>query len=620
MRVTDEILLKVAKPGRYVGGEINTVTKDPAVVETRFAFCFPDVYEVGMSHLGLQLLYFFLNRRPEVYCERVFMPWPDMGALMRENDLPLFALETGDPIKQFDFIGFTLQYEMSYTNVLAMLALAGLPLRAEERGEDAPLVCAGGPCACNPEPLAPFIDFFYIGDGEAALDDIMDAYRTHKAQGGAKRAFLEKIASLPGVYVPAFYEAAYDEEGALVSFTPCHPAAPAVVKRAIVPSLEETFFPDQMIVPLIETVHDRATLEIFRGCIRGCRFCQAGFIYRPVRERSPETLLAQAGTLVDRTGHEEISLVSLSSCDYSAFDVLADGLATQLTPRRVNISLPSLRVDAVSASALEKLTSVRKSSLTFAPEAGSQRLRDVINKNLTEDEILEGCSRAFEAGFDRVKLYFMTGLPTETDDDLMAVARLAESIVDQYYRLPREQRRRPVSITASASCFIPKPFTPFQWAAQDTAETFMEKQQLIKKQIQKKQITYRYHDARTAVIEGVLARGDRRLADVLENVYRLGAAFDSWTEHFHYGLWEQAFAEAGVDPLAYTGERPLEALLPWDFIDMGVSKDFLRREWTRAHQALTTPHCREACAGCGLSSYMGQPCDAGTAAHKAKPQ
>ena len=562
-----DLLLQVTKPGRYIGNEINMVKKDPAN-KTRFAFCFPDVYEVGMSHVGLQILYFFLNRREDVYCERAFMPWTDMTALMKEHNQPLYALETGDPLKDFSLLGFTLQHEMSYTNVLAMLDLAGLPLRAAERGEDMPIVCAGGPGATNPEPMADFIDFFFIGDGEAGLDEIMDIY----AEGSGKQEFLEKIASLPGVYVPAFYEAAYNEDGTLKSFDVINPVAKKTVKKALVPSLDKAFFPDTALVPLIECTHHRATLELFRGCKHGCRFCQAGNIQRPIRHRKPKTLLAQAEALLDNTGHEEISLVSLSTSDYPYFEELLDGLLDITKKRKVNISLPSLRVDAVSLSAMEKTQAVRKSSLTFAPEAGTQRLRDVIRKNITEEEVIEGCRRAFEAGFDRVKLYFMTGLPTETLEDAEAIADLSQLVVDEYYKLEKAKRRRPVSVNVSSSCFVPKPFTPFQREAQDRAEDFIQKQRLIKSKIQKKQISYRYHDAKTAVLEGVLARGDRRVGAAIEAAYRLGAMFDSWSELFRYDLWEQAFEETGVSPEFYAHRQRSEAeLLPWDFIDMGVS-------------------------------------------------
>jgi len=581
--IDDKLLLQVEKPGRYVGNEIHMVKKEPAGL-TRFALCFPDVYEVGMSHLGLQILYFFLNRRDDVYCERAFMPWQDMAGLLRAGGQPLFALETGDALRDFSFIGFTLQYELCYTNVLAMLELAGLPLRAAERGDDAPIVCAGGPNACNPEPMADFIDFFYIGDGEASLDDVMDIYREVFAEKG-KRGFLAEIAKLPGIYVPAFYEPRYNEDGTLAAFDSVRESAPAVVKKALAKNLDETYFPQKTLIPLIETTHHRAALELFRGCKRGCRFCQAGMIQRPLRYRKTETLLSQAEAILDSTGHEEISLMSLSTSDYPNFHELLDGLLAITAKRQVNISLPSLRLDATSLEAMRKTQEVRRSSLTFAPEAGTQRLRDVINKDITDADIAEGCRAAFEAGFDRIKLYFMSGLPTETEADTAGIAELAEAVVDEYYTLPREKRRRAVTVSISCSCFVPKPFTPFQWESQDTPETFVEKQRLIKSKIKKKQVSYRYHDAPTAMIEGVLARGDRRVAAVIEKAYRLGAVFDGWTEFFRAELWREAFAECGIDPDFYTRrKRPLDELLPWDFIDMGISKEFLQSERGRAYE------------------------------------
>lgn len=576
----DKLLLQVTKPGRYIGNEIHMVKKDISNVEIRFALCFPDVYEIGMSHLGLQILYFLLNRRSDVYCERAFMPWSDMADLMKENSTPLFALETQSSLQDFSFIGFTLQHEMSYTNVLAMLDLAGIPLHSADRGDEWPIICAGGPCACNPEPMADFIDFFYIGDGEATLDDIMDTYKDYKAQGRkSKRDFLAQIAHLPGVYVPSFYEATYRDDGTLKKFAPLDTDAPPIVKKAIVSSLNDAFYPDRLLVPLIETAHHRASLELFKGCKRGCRFCQAGMIQRPIRYRNVETLISQAEALLDNTGYEEISLVSLSTSDYPHFMPLLDELLKLTAKRQVNISLPSLRIDAVSLEAMEKTKEVRKSSLTFAPEAGTRRLRDVINKDITDEEIASGCRAAFEAGFDRVKLYFMTGLPTENENDVQAIANLVQSVVDEYYRLPKEKRRRPVSVNASSSCFVPKPFTPFQWESQDRAEVFIEKQRSIKSQIKKKQISYRYHDAYTATVEGVLARGDRRVGAAIEEAYRLGAVFDSWTELFRPDLWDKAFESTNITPDFYAyRKRQTDELLPWDFIDMGVSKDLLLKE------------------------------------------
>jgi len=553
-------LLNVTKPGRYIGNEINMVRKD-IEGKIRFAYCFPDVYEVGMSHLGLQILYFFLNRRDDVYCERAFMPWTDMP--------DLFALETGEPLKNFDFMGFTLQHEMSYTNVLAMLDMAELPLRAADRGEDAPIVCAGGPAAFNPEPMAEFFDFFCIGDGEAILDQLMDIYAELSQKPQRKSEFLKRIAHLPGIYVPAFYKPEYKDDGTLGSFGLIDFAdAPTKIKQVQVQNLDETFFPDKALVPLIECAHHRATLELFRGCKRGCKFCQAGNIGRPIRYRKPETLLRQAEALLDSTGHEEISLLSLSTSDYPHFEELLEGLLKITKERKVNISLPSLRVDAVSVEAMQKTQEVRKSSLTFAPEAGTQRLRDHIGKDITDADIAHGCRSAFDAGFDRVKLYFMSGLPSETDEDAMAIADLARAVVDEYYQMPKEKRRRPVSVNVSCSCFVPKPFTPFEREAQDTADEFIRKQRMVKTALSKdRKISYRYHDAQTAVLEGVLARGDRRVGAAIERAYRLGARFDGWTELFRFDLWEQAFEETGISPNFYAHRlRPDDELLPWEFI------------------------------------------------------
>jgi len=588
--------MEVTKPGRYTGGEVHAIKKVIKPGMTRFAFCFPDVYELGMSYLGLQILYFFINRREDAYCERAFMPWVDMIDLLAKKHIPLYALESGDNLTDFDFLGFTLQYEMSYTNILAMLDMAGIPFRSVHRGESFPIICAGGPCAVNPEPIADFVDFFYIGDGEASLDMILTRYRTHKDAGGSKRAFLEMILDIPGVYVPGFYDASYHDNGTLADFAPNFPLAPAVVKRAFLPKLD--FFPEVLITPLIEAVHSRAVLELARGCMRGCRFCQAGFIYRPVRERSVEELLEQAEKLLATTGHEELSLLSLSACDYTGFEELVDRLLELTAKRRVNISLPSTRLDALTA--LAKIQAVRKSSLTVAPEAGSQRMRDVINKNLTEDEILDGCFKAFQAGFDKIKLYFMSGLPGEELDDVLAISDLCDRIVDAYYRLSYEERKRPVNVSVSTSCFVPKPFTPFQWAAQEKPEVFTEKQQAVKSRINKKRISYRYHDAKVAQIEGIIARGDRRISMVIEHAYRLNGIFAGWSEHFNYETWMTAFSNAKIDPEFYAHrERSPDEKLPWDFIDIGISKSFLLREWEKSKTGSTTPNCREGCAGCG---------------------
>ena len=595
----DSDLIKVTKPGCYTGGEVNTVMKCHSKDRlTRFAFCFPDSYEVGMSHLGLQILYFFLNRREDTWCERAFMPWHDMVDLLQSTSTPLFAIESGDGLGCFDILGFTLQYEMSYTNVLAMLDLSGIPLRAEDRGEGFPIICAGGPCAVNPEPMSDFIDFFYIGDGEATLDDVLDKYHENKKNGGTKLDFLASICSVPGVYVPQFYTVSYNGDETLAAFVSSHPAAPDKVHRAFSPKLG--FIPDRFIVPLVESVHNRAVVEIARGCMRGCRFCQAGFVYRPLRERSPDEIMEYAEKLLDSTGHDELSLLALSACDHEDFTPLIDELLAHTSKRRVNISLPSTRLDAVTVPTLAKTQALRKSSITVAPEAGSQKMRDVINKNLTEEDILEGCYQAFVAGYDKIKLYFMAGLPGEEIEDILATADLAEAVVDTYYRLDYEARKRPVSVSVSTACFVPKPFTPFQWAAMIEPQAFMEGQQAVKNKIRKKQITYRYHDAKTAQVEGVLARGDRRLGKAIEAAYKSGAIFDGWSEHFRYEIWQDALIEARIDPAFYTQrERPEDELLPWDFIEMGVTKEFLKREWKQAKLGQTTPNCRERCAGCG---------------------
>lgn len=602
--VPDDILLQVEKPARYVGNEINMVKKNPKDVDVRFAFCFPDVYEVGMSYLGMQILYYFLNRRDDTYCERVYAPWTDMEELMRQNNIPLFALESQEAINKFDIVAFTLQYEMSYTNIINMLDLAGIPIWSKDRKENDPIICAGGSCAYNPEPLADIIDFFYIGEGEVLYDDIIQLYKTNKEVGGSREDFLEKLLDFDGIYVPKFYDVKYKDSGEIESFKPNNPKAKSVIKKVIVSDLDKSFYPEKLLVPLIEIVHDRVILETFRGCIRGCRFCQAGMIYRPVREKSVDTLLEQAKTLVKASGHEEISLLSLSTNDYTCFETLADNLLNEFASKGINLSLPSLRIDAFSLELMSKIQSVRKSSVTFAPEAGTQRLRDVINKNLSEEEILNGCKLLFDGGWNRVKLYFMMGLPTETEEDLKAIGQLADKIVNKYFEIPKEERKKPITVVLSTSCFVPKPFTPFQWAAQDTADMFIQKQKVVKNSITRKQVQYNYHHANLSSLEGVMARGDRRIGKVIYQAWKNGCKFDAWNDLFSYQKWLEAFNITGINPTFYANrQRDLDEILPWDHISIGVTKEFLLREYQKALNAVVTPNCRQQCSGCGAKNF-----------------
>jgi radical SAM family uncharacterized protein len=612
LALSDDILMRIEKPARYIGNEVNSVIKDKAQVKVRFAMCFPDVYEIGMSHLGIQILYDLLNSMEIVWCERVYSRWVDLDRILRDQHIPLFALESQDPIRDLEVLGITIQDEMCYTNILQVLDLSGIPLLARERGEEDPIVIGGGPCTYNPEPLADFFDIFYIGEGETRYRELVELYMRCREEHWDRRKFLQRAAKIPGLYVPAFYQVTYQEDGTIAAFLPIEEGIPAMVRKEMVTDMESISYPLKPIVPFIKVTQDRAVLEIQRGCIRGCRFCQAGQVYRPNRERKLEDLKRFAGELLQNTGHEEISLSSLSSSDYSRLPELIDFLIEDCSKKGINISLPSLRIDAFSLDVMKKVQDVRKSSLTFAPEAGSQRLRNVCNKGLDEEAILQGAALAFRGGWTRVKLYFMLGLPTETDEDILGIGALSNQIASIFFdEVPKEARTNgKVQIVTSTSFFVPKPFTPFQWVRQCTKEEFLDKAYLTRKgitaQLNQKSIKYNWHEADASVLEGAFARGDRRLSGVLRGAYEKGCFFDAWSEFFHHEKWLEAFDDCGLSLAFFANrERDLDEILPWDFIDCGVSKEFLKREWERALREETTPNCRQQCNSCGLQKTCG---------------
>lgn len=606
----EKILQYVQKPARYVGGELNSVVKNPNEVDIRYAFCFPDIYEIGMSHLGMKILYGLVNERQDAWCERVFAPDVDMEEQMRKNNVPLFALESGDYIKDFDIIGFTLMYELCYTNVLNMLDLAGIPLYSKDRDELTPVICCGGPCACNPEPIADFMDIVFLGDGEESTNEVLNLLKYCKQNGLSKKEFLLKAKDITGVYVPSFYEDSYNDDGTLKELKATN-NAPKSVKKSIVSDMNKCYYPKEFVVPFINIVHDRAVEEIFRGCIRGCRFCQAGFIYRPIREKSVETINAQSKALIESTGYDELSLCSLSTSDHSKVNEMLTSLIDWTVKDKINLSLPSLRVDNFSDELVDKLNKVRKSGLTFAPEAGTQRLRDVINKNVTQEEVINTCTKAFDNGWTTVKLYFMMGLPTETMEDIEGIANLGMEVVHAFYKNPNRQKGTGLQVNISCSSFIPKPFTPFQWEPEDSMDSLKAKQKHLIESIPSKKIRVSYHETPTSLLEGVLARGDRRLSAVIHSAFKNGCKFDSWDEHFKFDAWLRAFEDNGIDPYFYTQrKREFSELLPWDHLDYGISRKFLENENLKAHQNTTTPHCRIKCAGCGANRLNGGHCDA----------
>jgi radical SAM family uncharacterized protein len=615
-RISDDILFKVEKPARYIGGELNSYNKDKNEVDIRFAFCFPDVYEVGMSHLGMRILYYVLNEREDTFCERVFAPWTDMEKLMRENNIPLYALETKDPIKEFDFIGFTLQYEMSYTNILNMIDLAGIPVRASERGEEDPIIMCGGPCAYNPEPLYDIADFFAMGEGEEQMNEIMDLYKKYKGKS-TKKEFLRELSHIEGIYVPSLYTVEYKEDGTIREFKALYDDVPKKIKKRIIKNFSDVAYPDKFIVPYTDIVHDRIMLETFRGCSRGCRFCQAGMIYRPIREKTTDKLMELAENLIKSTGYSELSLTSLSICDYSNIQNLIHRLVEKHEKDKVGVSLPSLRIDSFFVDMINEIQKIRKTGLTFAPEAGNQRMRDVINKGVTEKNLMDSVKSAFESGWSTIKLYFMIGLPYENIEDVEGIADLSQKVVDQYFDVPKEKRKKGLRVTVSTAIFVPKPFTPFQWVPQIRMEEVREKINALRSSIKSRNIVYNWHETPVSYLEAVFARGDRRICDVLIKAFQKGAKFDGWSEYFDFDNWMEAFKECNVDGDFYAyRERAYDEILPWDFVDVGVNKEFLIKENEKAKKEELTPDCRQGCAGCEVNINLEGKCFEGALLNK----
>jgi radical SAM family uncharacterized protein len=615
LALSDEILMRVDKAARYIGNEFNSVKKDLSQIDIRFAMCFPDVYEIGMSHLGIQILYEMFNRRSDTYCERVYSPWPDLHAIMKEEKIPLFSLETQSPIRDFDFLGITLQYEMCYTNILQVLDLSGIALFQKDRAEEDPIVIGGGPCVYNPEPIADFFDLFYIGEGETVYNQLLDLYKSMKADGSYGRAeFLHEASKIPGIYVPSLYDVAYNEDGTIASFTPVYEDVPKKVKRQVVMDLDASPYPMKPVVPYVRATQDRVVLEIQRGCIRGCRFCQAGMIYRPNREKSLEVLRDYAIQMLENTGYDEISLSSLSSSDYTQIEDLVNFLIEECNKRKINISLPSLRIDSFSLDVMSKVQDINKSSLTFAPEAGSQRMRNTINKGLTEEDIMNGAELAFKGGWNKVKFYFMLGLPGEEEEDMRAIPELSNRVAALYYdTVPKEARHGKCQITMSTSFFVPKPWTPFQWARMYEPNEYLRRAKIVndtmKEQLNHKSLSYQWHQADVTVLEGIFARGDRKLSKAIAYAYEQGCFFDAWGEYFDYQKWLDAFAACGIDPDFYTmREREITEILPWDFIDTGIRREFLEHEWEQAKAKVVTPNCKMRCSGCGCKSFGGGIC------------